>query len=147
VHWIWKAMIAVGLTAVCYGTVVVSGTDPANLPARVYDHLAKALCCSEGPVHSAYSPTRHYCRGAGLPPRTSGGSRNHRDPCVTCRRGYARAIVYEVPLGLITLSAYGLLTRLFDRRHVPMGESLCRRCGHILRGITEPRCPECGERI
>ena len=23
----------------------------------------------------------------------------------------------------------------------------CRKCRHILRGITEPRCPECGEPI
>ncbi len=23
----------------------------------------------------------------------------------------------------------------------------CPKCGYILRGITEPRCPECGERI
>jgi hypothetical protein len=27
------------------------------------------------------------------------------------------------------------------------GETLCRKCGYILRGISEPRCPECGERI
>jgi hypothetical protein len=27
------------------------------------------------------------------------------------------------------------------------GETRCRRCGHILRGLSEPRCPECGERI
>lgn len=26
-------------------------------------------------------------------------------------------------------------------------ETRCRRCGYILRGLTEPRCPECGERI
>ena len=26
-------------------------------------------------------------------------------------------------------------------------ETRCRKCQHILRGITEPRCPECGERI
>ena len=26
-------------------------------------------------------------------------------------------------------------------------ETRCRRCNYILRGITEPRCPECGERI
>jgi hypothetical protein len=26
-------------------------------------------------------------------------------------------------------------------------ETLCRRCGYNLRGISEPRCPECGERI
>ncbi len=24
-------------------------------------------------------------------------------------------------------------------------ETRCRKCGYILRGITEPRCPECGE--
>jgi hypothetical protein len=23
----------------------------------------------------------------------------------------------------------------------------CRRCDHILRGLSEPRCPECGEPI
>jgi hypothetical protein len=26
-------------------------------------------------------------------------------------------------------------------------ETRCRKCGYILRGIREPRCPECGERI
>jgi rubrerythrin len=31
----------------------------------------------------------------------------------------------------------------------PLGQSetRCRKCGCILRGISEPRCPECGERI
>jgi hypothetical protein len=27
------------------------------------------------------------------------------------------------------------------------GETRCRQCNYILRGITEPRCPECGEPI
>jgi uncharacterized paraquat-inducible protein A len=27
------------------------------------------------------------------------------------------------------------------------GETHCRKCHYILRGISEPRCPECGERI
>ena len=27
------------------------------------------------------------------------------------------------------------------------GQTRCRKCGYILRGLTEPRCPECGERI
>lgn len=27
------------------------------------------------------------------------------------------------------------------------GELHCRRCGYILRGLSEPRCPECGEQI
>lgn len=26
-------------------------------------------------------------------------------------------------------------------------ETRCRRCRYILRGLTEPRCPECGETI
>ncbi len=27
------------------------------------------------------------------------------------------------------------------------GETYCRQCGYILRGLTEPRCPECGEHL
>ena len=27
------------------------------------------------------------------------------------------------------------------------GETRCRKCGYILKGLTEPRCSECGERI
>lgn len=27
------------------------------------------------------------------------------------------------------------------------GETRCRKCRHILRGLSEPRCPECGEPI
>jgi high-affinity Fe2+/Pb2+ permease len=29
----------------------------------------------------------------------------------------------------------------------PDRETHCRKCRYILRGISEPRCPECGERI
>lgn len=48
---------------------------------------------------------------------------------------------------LITSSAclgWALLTWTDVRRDE---ECRCRRCGHILRGLSEPRCPECGERI
>ena len=50
-----------------------------------------------------------------------------------------------IPQSLCIL-IYSYLTRwlgpnLFD------GETRCRKCGYILRGISEPRCPECGERI
>jgi hypothetical protein len=42
--------------------------------------------------------------------------------------------------------AYVLLTRRFGPPP-PDGELHCRKCGHILRGLSEPRCPECGEAI
>jgi hypothetical protein len=51
-------------------------------------------------------------------------------------------------LPLITLLVYGFLTALFCPYAYDVdGETHCRKCGHILRGISEPRCPECGEPI
>jgi len=44
-------------------------------------------------------------------------------------------------VGLLFLAYRMLQKRSGDR------ETRCRKCGHILRGISEPRCPECGERI
>ena len=49
---------------------------------------------------------------------------------------------YVIPQ-IIGLCIYSLLTR----RYYMIGETRCRKCGHILRGITKPRCSECGERI
>ena len=44
---------------------------------------------------------------------------------------------------VLALIVYGLLTHWWgpklDR------ETRCRKCGYILRGISEPRCSECGE--
>ncbi len=33
------------------------------------------------------------------------------------------------------------------RHRVGDRETRCRKCGYILKGISEPRCSECGERI
>ncbi len=58
----------------------------------------------------------------------------------------AKRLMIVMPCVVTTLIGYGLLTRYFG----PMpghNETRCRKCGYILRGITEPRCPECGERI
>ena len=68
------------------------------------------------------------------------------------RMNWARAfmgtygIVFGVSVAIITLAAYALATRLFGAKPHD-GETRCRKCDYILRGITEPRCPECGERI
>lgn len=48
---------------------------------------------------------------------------------------------------ILVMFVYGLLTRRYYLARCADGETRCRKCGYILRGITEPRCPECGERI
>ena len=57
----------------------------------------------------------------------------------------------SIPLILLQITpvcAYGLLTYYFrPNRYLWDGEIHCRKCGYILRGIPEPRCSECGERI
>jgi hypothetical protein len=42
-------------------------------------------------------------------------------------------------------AAFAAVVRTRKIRH--NRETTCRVCGYILRGISEPRCPECGERI
>jgi hypothetical protein len=50
---------------------------------------------------------------------------------------------FGVPAAM-SVGIYGLLSR---RRERYESQTRCRRCQYILRGISEPRCPECGERI
>ncbi len=60
-----------------------------------------------------------------------------------------RRIVYLFDLFLLTPASYFIAIMAY--RHLtnrdPVDETRCRKCQYILRGITEPRCPECGERI
>jgi len=56
------------------------------------------------------------------------------------------AMLYGAPPAVIALAVFGLSGHLASRR-MNQKETRCRRCGYILRGITEPRCPECGEKI
>ena len=68
-------------------------------------------------------------------------------------RGYVRfgvSLPHEnfVPLA-VTLTAVACFLWLLawvERRRMD-DQTRCRKCGYILRGITEPRCPECGEKI
>jgi hypothetical protein len=52
-----------------------------------------------------------------------------------------------LPSVLTGIGVYAILTRYLGPRAPTDSEPRCRICGHILRGIKEPRCPECGERI
>ena len=58
----------------------------------------------------------------------------------------AGLIVYRLPMATVSVLAYGLLSRWFGPGQRDY-ETHCRKCDYILRGITEPRCPECGEAI
>lgn len=60
--------------------------------------------------------------------------------------GLAVSVAYFLPSSLLAVATFGLLSR-WRRPYPSDGETRCRRCGYILRGISEPRCPECGERI
>jgi len=48
---------------------------------------------------------------------------------------------------LFSALAVGIYAFLGRNRLPNDGETRCRKCGYILRGIPEPRCSECGERI
>jgi hypothetical protein len=60
--------------------------------------------------------------------------------------GISVAFAWFAPIVLLALAINELLARLW-RPKEPDAETRCRECGFILRGISEPRCPECGERI
>jgi uncharacterized paraquat-inducible protein A len=54
------------------------------------------------------------------------------------------AILWRIVFTSLPLVLFALLS---IRKRKAEAETRCRKCGYILRGITEPRCPECGERI
>ena len=51
---------------------------------------------------------------------------------------------------VVILTAPGLIVGVYFytwRNRQGDGHTRYRKCGYILKGITEPRCSECGERI
>ena len=61
----------------------------------------------------------------------------------------SEALPRMLSFGLVLLPAVAATLWLYVRLspHHANGETRCRKCGYILRGIPEPRCSECGERI
>ena len=58
-----------------------------------------------------------------------------------------QCLTISLPVIVISLITYYLTIRYYNSKLLYDGETRCRKCKYILRGITEPRCPECGERI
>lgn len=56
------------------------------------------------------------------------------------------AAVIMLMVAAVGIVVYSILTAYLCPPE-PERETRCRKCGYILRGIPEPRCSECGERI
>lgn len=56
------------------------------------------------------------------------------------------SLINTFPELIVSFVVFSFVAR---RRHSSNAqvETVCRKCGHILRGLTSPRCPECGERV
>ncbi len=55
-------------------------------------------------------------------------------------------LAFLIPFLFVSIAVYSWITQRFGPEG-PFRETYCRKCGYILRGVSEPRCPECGERI
>jgi hypothetical protein len=58
-----------------------------------------------------------------------------------------KGIPFSLLFYALPIAIYVFLTYRYGPTRILERETRCRKCGYILRGITEPRCPECGERI
>lgn len=61
-------------------------------------------------------------------------------------RGVFSSVCFGIAV-IVGLLVYAALSAWFPSPRKLHPETLCRKCGYILRGISEPRCPECGEGI
>ena len=57
------------------------------------------------------------------------------------------AVFVVIMAALPSCAVYGYICARYGPGAIDRLETRCRKCQYILRGITEPRCPECGERI
>jgi len=60
----------------------------------------------------------------------------------TIIQGYLFGAWFRVPFFVAAIATYAYL-----RRRKPSEYLRCPKCDYILKGLSEPRCPECGERI
>ncbi len=57
-----------------------------------------------------------------------------------------QAVFIILPITLTACALFGWVVLVVT--HVRGDdETRCRKCRHILRGLSQPRCPECGESI
>lgn len=125
-HWFWRATIAVLFSMLC----AASSYFPALATVPPWMWWWRAY-------HSTVFSVAADLTGFSI------NSRRAAPPAFMAIMG----IVAALPTVVIAFTAFGVLTWFLRPRQLIDPETRCRRCGYILRGITEPRCPECGERI
>lgn len=89
------------------------------------------------------------CNGAGSSPGLLSGVYDTmytraRDMLGTWGSYIVLGILWAIPTFFPALWMFHLLS---TPRNRSFRESRCRKCGYILRGLSAPRCPECGEAI
>ena len=60
---------------------------------------------------------------------------------------FAVVIIFVTFPVLLAVGVFTAVDRYARAKRDGEMETRCRKCRHILRGLTEPRCPECGEPI
>ena len=121
----------VGLATVVYVAVLIGVRSAAPSIVRGLYSLAEATDVIE--------------RYADQPDAVSIGGRNFAAPrWLSVVAGIVIAVAATLPAFVVACLVYHTLTR---RHAVSDRQTRCGQCGYILKGLTEPRCPECGERI
>src|SRR6476660_6981053 len=115
-HWFWRAMIAFTAGWLCWLAIVlfVSATPSATYARHVIAYSLEVF--ADFPLSRVGSPA-------------------------TAIERIGRVMIFFVPPFLVAISTFIIVTHLTRLRSK---DTACRKCGYILRGITEPRCPECG---
>ena len=63
------------------------------------------------------------------------------------RTGYWHVILLMPTVFLAAPATAAVLVHVLTPKVLLDGHTRCGKCGYILKGLTEPRCSECGERI
>ena len=69
---------------------------------------------------------------------------------VVARRGGSVGYWYSIlvlSIFLVGPITAAVLAHMLTPKETKDGHTRCGKCGYILKGLTEPRCSECGERI
>jgi hypothetical protein len=127
----WPARV---LISVAIPLVFGAGIAATGFPRWLYNRAPQFWA-----ITGLYNPTP-------VPVRVRLRPREAPPPLELHLRYITEGVMYAVliaPTFVLAIFVYDRLTFRYTRDD----EFRCVSCGHILKGLTEPRCPECGRRI